>query len=397
MTRHQAGYIWRVGRSWYGRWYRDQIVDGAVVRCQHSEKLCAYSDRYRSKKDVKPLLAEKLAPVNEGRCSAESTLTVVKYVEQFFLPYAEAELKPSTVHGYKGLWRMYVKPRAADITLRDFRCVDATNILAAIHREHGLSRKSLRHCKSLLGSIFTHAKRAGVIDENPIRDAGIPRRAEKAEPTVAYSPQDVLEMLHTLTGVARAAVALMFFAGLRPGEARAAQWADYDADKRILRVKSSMWRTVLGTPKTEQSCGFVPMAQVLADTLADLPRISQFILAGPSGKPVDLHNLAARVVSPALQRCAICHEAKAEHAEAEHPFELDKSLPLWRGWYALRRGLATAATTVDSAIAAKSLLRHSNIATTNQHYIKSVPAEAIRAVDKINALFDNAGASGRPN
>ena len=71
------------------------------------------------------------------------------------------------------------------------------------------------------------------------------------------------------------------------------------------------------------------------------------------------------------------------------------SLPQWRGWYGLRRGLATTATAVDSPLAAKSLLRHSSIQTTAQHYIKSVPAEALRAVDKINALFDNG--NGQPN
>ena len=65
-NKHQSGYVWRVGKSWYGRWYRDEIENGIIVRCQHSEKLCAHSDRYRSKKDVKALLAEKLGPVNEG-------------------------------------------------------------------------------------------------------------------------------------------------------------------------------------------------------------------------------------------------------------------------------------------------------------------------------------------
>jgi hypothetical protein len=64
---------------------------------------------------------------------------------------------------------------------------------------------------------------------------------------------------------------------------------------------------------------------------------------------------------------------------------------------ALRRGLATTTTSVDSQLAAKSLLRHASIQTTAQHYIKSVPAEAVRAVDKINSLFDNTNSSSRPN
>jgi len=397
-VKHQKGYIWRVGRAWYGRWYQDEIEQGTVVRRQHAEKLCERSDCYRSKKDVQPLLDDKLRDQNEGRSVPEGTLTVAEYGQNHFLPFAARELKASTAHGYKGLWRMYLKPRLGKVTMRDFRCKDATDVLAEIHRKHGLSRKSLRHCKGLMSTIFAHAKRSGVIDGlNPLTDAGIPRAAEKSDPTHAYSAEEVLAMLNALSGVSRAAIGLMYFCGLRPGEARAARWADYDADKSILRVRSSMWRTQITTPKTEESVGVVPVAHVLAEILGELSHSSEFILAGPSGRPVDLHNLAARVVAPSLTRCAVCRNLKGDHDEAGHDFELDKSLPTWRGWYALRRGLATIATAVDSQLAAKSLLRHSSIQTTAAHYIKSVPAEALRAVDKINALFDNGSVSGRPS
>jgi len=37
--------------------------------------------------------------------------------------------------------------------------------------------------------------------------------------------------------------------------------------------------------------------------------------------------------------------------------------------------------------AAKGLLCHRNIATTQQHYIRDVPEEAVCAVEKIDALF----------
>lgn len=87
-VKHQKGQIFRAGKSWYGRWRRDELettADGSnvVVRRQHCEKLCEYSDRYRSKKDVQPLLDGKLRPLNEGRCAPESTLAVAEYGEKF--------------------------------------------------------------------------------------------------------------------------------------------------------------------------------------------------------------------------------------------------------------------------------------------------------------------------
>jgi integrase len=387
-VKHQKGQIFRTGKSWYGRWRRDELettADGSkvVVRRQHCEKLCEYGDRYRTKKDVQPLLDGKLRPLNEGRSSPESTLPVSEYGDKFFLPFAERELKPSTVYGYKGLWRMYLKPRLTKINLRDFRCVDATNLLADIHRQHGIGRATLRHCKALLSVIFVHAKRAGVLDEsNPVQDAGIPRAAEASKPTHAYTAEEVFAMLDVLQGTARTAVALIYFCALRPGEARAARWEDYDG--KTLRIRASMWRTHTTLPKTPESVAPVPIAETLRDILGESRRESGYILASPLGNPVDLHNLAARVVIPGLAVCAECRKAKKEHDTNGHEF---KDLPTWCGWYGLRRGLATLATSIDSQLAAKSLLRHSNVSTTQQFYIKSVPADAIRAVEKMDALF----------
>jgi integrase len=403
--RTQKGQIFRSGKSWYGRWRRDEpvhvedlnveererfdklrlVADGSkvIVRRQHCEQLCEFGDRYRSKKDVQPLLDAKLLRENENRDSPESTLSVADYAENHFLPYAKRELKQSTAYGYKNIFRIYLKPRLANIALRDFRCVDATRLLSDIHQNHGLGKKSLRHCKALLSTIFTHAKRGGVLDgENPAQDAGVPRAAKASVPTHAYSAEEVFAMLAVLTGVAKKAVALMYFCGLRPGEARAVRWEDYDG--KVIRVHSSMWRTHLTAPKTAESVAPVPVAEMLRDILAETRCESGFILSSPTGKPVDLHNLAYRVVVPTLALCAECRQPKKEHDDSAHEFQ---SLPKWIGWYGFRRGLATLASSVDSRMAAKSLLRHSNIATTDAFYIKSVPADAMRAVATIDALF----------
>jgi integrase len=393
--KHQEGYVWRVGRSWYGRWYRNEFEQGIRVRRQHSEKLAEYGDRYRSEKDVRPLLAEKLKPVNDDRAPAESTLTIVQYFDGHFLPYAESELKASTVHGYRGLFRMYLRPRVANVSLRDFTCGQATKLLAEIYGEHELSKKSLRHVKGLLQSIFTLAKRQDVLfGENPVKDAGYPRAAKAANKGHAYTVQEMATMLHTLNGTAKVAVAVMYFAGLRPGEARGVKWSDYDADKLILNVKRSIWRKHESGPKTEGSVAPVPVAEALRVILQEAPRASEFILATPSGKPVDLHNLARRVIVPALDICGACHKLHSTHEKADHEFKRDPLMPEWKGFYALRRGIATTLADMDNAIAAKSMLRHSNVSTTTAHYVKSIDAAAVRGISKVSALFEPL--AGRP-
>jgi hypothetical protein len=127
----QNGTIKRIGKSWYGRWREDAIVDGQIQRVQRFVKLAEFDDRYRAKADVRPLLAERLRPLNEGRTDARGTLTLALFVNEFYEPYARENFKPSTVHGYTKLWRDSLCPRVGEIRLSDFKTVDAANMLAA--------------------------------------------------------------------------------------------------------------------------------------------------------------------------------------------------------------------------------------------------------------------------
>jgi integrase len=366
---HQDGYIWKKGHAWYGRWYEDIIVDDEVLRQAKARKLAPVNDRYRNKSDVQPLLDELLKPINEGRAKPEGSMTVARYYENLFLPYVKTELKPSTVNGYRQTWRMYLSEFLQSTSMRDFRCVDSTKLLNDIYEKHQIGRMTLRHCKALLSSIFTHAKRNGVIDGmNPVIDAGIPRKAHRSKPTQAATAEQVTLMLHTLTGVSRMAVALVYFCGLRPGEARGAQWRDYDGEK--LMVRRSVWRTHSTDTKTEhggteEKAAPVPVCEPLRRILDAQRKTTGYILEGPRKKPLNLNNLAKRVIRPALAK---------------------KNIP-WAGWYTLRRGIGTLATAIDSDLAAKGWLRHSNIATTRQFYIKDLPLETQRAAKRVGELF----------
>jgi integrase len=238
----------------------------------------------------------------------ESTLPVAEFVENCYLPFVRENYKPSTSIGYDKIWKKYLAPRLRKTTLRDFRTVDAAGLLTDIHRHSGLGRTMLKHIKAFLSGVFTYAKNQGALDGvNPVRDAMIPKKAAAPEETYAATLSEVLAILDVLEKHqelrARAAVALMFFAGLRPGEARGVCWEDYDG-KRLF-VRRSRWRVWTTPPKTESSVKPVPVIEPLGGILAELREAdgnpsSGPILRGPSGSPLDLDNLAERVVKPAL-------------------------------------------------------------------------------------------------
>jgi integrase len=387
MIKTQSGTIKRIGKSWYGRWREDAIVDGKIQRVQKFVKLAEFDDRYRTKADVRPLLAERLRPLNEGRTDARSTLTLAMFVGDFYLPYGRESFKPSTIHGYTKLWRDALCPRVGEIRLRDFKTVDAANLLTTLAGK-GWGRRSLQHAKSLLSGIFTYAKNLGVLDGiNPVQGTIIPRKAAAPGETHATTPEEVLTILDVLSKAkdipeqkriqAQAAIALVFFTGLRPGEARGARWEDYDG--KTLYVKQSVWRKHTTDPKTASAAKPVPVIEPLRELLAELREADGNpengpILRGELGRPLNLEMLAKRVIRPALRN-------KANYPE-------NAELLTWHGYYAYRRGIATLANTVSrDPMAAKGLLRHSSVSTTLAHYIKDVPAVTENAMTQVEQLF----------
>lgn len=216
--------------------------------------------------------------------------------------------------------------------------------------------------------------------DNPASRALIPETATKRQDTVAATREDVGAILAHLAKkgltLERAAVALVAFTGVRPGEARGLRWEDWNRAKAQIHVTRSVWHAVEGTTKTEQSNRYVAVAkEELRPILSalwnaqDCP-ISGYILARNDGDRVNLDNMSKRTIIPALSRCAVCKQAEtAKHVD--HKFERDESLPRWHGWYSLRRFHGTRVREEAGNTETMSKALGNSKAVADKHYLKT--------------------------
>ena len=146
----------------------------------------------------------------------------------------------------------------------------------------------------------------------------IPKKAAAPAVTQATAPEEVLAILEISQKAgewkARAAIALMSFGGLRPGEGQGICWEHYDG-KRLF-ITQCIWHKFKTDPKPIDAGSPVPVIETLAEVLSDLKERDgnpsrDPILRGPSGKPMILDNLSKRVVIPALKRCTVCGEQES--------------------------------------------------------------------------------------
>ena len=189
----QRGVIKKFHGSWRLLYWDLQFRNGKRVRVRVNKKLARVCEQYPTKASVRQLADDILAPLNRKQLQAESSLMLVSdYVEDFYFPSVEHELRPSTIVSYKFLFSKL--DGKLNIELRNFRTVHAQRIL----REIPVGRITLVHIKAFLSAVFKHCKQQGVLDGvNPVTDCSVPGRPVKTKKAV-YTVDDVMRMLDDL-------------------------------------------------------------------------------------------------------------------------------------------------------------------------------------------------------
>ncbi len=358
----QRGQIKRVGKCWLLRYWEPVVENGQVTKRRVAKKLATYSDQYRTEASVRPLVEAILAPINARTARPESTDTVAHFLEHVYLPHCAETLRPSTVKGYRDMWKL-VEPHFGIMRLRDFRTSDADRVLRAVANSKARAHTTLRNVKSFLSGVFRFAKRTDAISENPVRDAVVPRGKPKGE-RPAYTLDEIAAMLKVLPEPARTVVVVAALTGLRLSELKGLRWEDFTDDETV-KIERAVWNGKVSETKTLTSKAAVPVVPYLIAALEEHKARNSgtgYVFHGATGQPLRMENIFQRDMAPAVAKAGI----------------------EWRGWHPFRYGVGTllhSLGTPDKVI--QSILRHANVSTTLGFYVKPVAKESRAAMQKL--------------
>jgi integrase len=350
--KHQQGSVWLRGSSFYVRYYGPD-------RRQKTEFLCKKDDKHHSRtcKPVRDLAAKVVARVNSGVAAASESPSVREFWDGTYLPFAEKNLRPSTVDSYKDLWDRHLKPHFDGARLGEYKSSDATEFLTAL--AGCLGRNSLNHVRSLMSGIFSHACALGKAERNPMREAKVLGRARVPGQTDHYTLEEAEDIISALADdpEAQAVMALSCFMGLRPSEIAGLKWEDCGAD--AMHIRRAFVRGQVGPTKTPESVASLPMVASVQIPLALWRENTGSPSEGwvfPNGKglPMDIREFCRRRIRVKLK-----------------PGQ-------WKGLYSGRRGAATILVGLTgSLVPAQELLRHKSLTTTAMFY-KKTTASALK-------------------
>jgi integrase len=177
--------------------------------------------------------------------------------------------KPSTVQDYRCMLDAHF---IRYFGKRDINRITPDDLVGYMRAKRELAPKTISNHLNFAHGLFAYARDHGWVNDNPVAAVKRPPQLG-ADPDIRYL--EIAELDALLRSVpddelGRIELPLYLTAaltGLRQGELIALRWRDVDWSAGVVRVRRSITRGKLGTPKSRRSSRAVPMADRVAAEL----------------------------------------------------------------------------------------------------------------------------------
>jgi len=366
-SRYQNGTLTLRGKRnkvWVARW-REDVLDagGKLLRIRRSIVLGTLAC-VPTRRQARVLLNAKLCDLNAGRRRPQSAMPFGHFIEEVWRPTILPTMKFSTQQLYPHLLRKHLLPAFGEHPLCDIRRVDIQRWVTEKMTRQNLSWQTAVHLRNLMSGTLERAVEWGYLEANPARRIKMPPMQRRRQ-VVVLTREQLAILLEVLPEPVKSLAITVAMTGLRIGEVLALRWRNLDLEKCVIRVRESVYRGNLSSPKSKTGIRDVPMGPWLQRLLSERRRSAPddaFVFASRNGTPLDAHNLLGRVLKPVCKR---------------------SGLPLI-SWHSFRHTHATLLSDLGESLkTAQAQLGHARLSTTAEIYTHVVPASQRAAVEKL--------------
>lgn len=377
--RFQAPKPERSGGWWYLRYWRDDFVDGKVIRKRIRHQLAPAETRTR---EVEKMAAEFLRPLNQGLISAGSACRFGQYVNEHFTPTMQARFAKTTWGRYQGVIDNYLIPAFGGLCLRDLTPLSLQKYFSSLATSK-LSHESRDKIRDVLSTILVSAVRFDFLVKNPAEAIHLPVDTRPKRKKSTIIPEAFNKLVQLVAEPYATMLFVAVFTGLRVSELIGLKWRCIHADS--ITVEERCCRGDWSAPKTAASAATIGVSPEVINRILRLKTLTVEIRAGlatrqcklvksdgaddlvfqsvQNGKPMNDQNILKRHIQPAARALGLSSV----------------------NWQCLRRSYAT--WLVQAGADPKSVqgqMRHSRISTTLDIYAQIVPAAQRQAVEKLS-------------
>lgn len=304
-----TGSLFLKGESWYGQWRESGRLVKRRLGPMRQPGTRTGLTKVQAERQMRRLRAEGAARPSAQRLSFEE-------LGEAYLDHLRTVrgLKPTSLSDYRSIFRQlceaFDRKQAARVGSDDFYAYIGAK------RRQGLAPKTITNHLSFASGCFSHAVKRRWLESNPLIGVERPRRGG-SDGDIRFLVREEVEVLlraipdDKLASTDRAFYLAATMAGLRQGELLALRWCDVDWPAGVIRVRRSITRGRIGTPKSRHGIRAVPLADRLARDLDRHFRQSRYrgdedlALCHPdSGRPYDASKQRKRFKA-ALKRAGL--------------------------------------------------------------------------------------------
>jgi integrase len=338
-------------RKFRNNWGVDFRFGGHRYRQTSPENSKAGAEAYEA------ILRHRLArgePIGEQ--VANQLPTFKDFSQEWYKKYALTNNKPSEQESKRTILGAYLVPFFGSKHLNEI-----TNLRVEEYKAHilkkGLAPKTINNHLTILAKCLRTAQEWVGLEVLPkIKHLRVP--PQKTDFLSVQESDGLLASINNTSAYALLLLALR--TGLRLGELRGLEWPDVDLRSRMITVRQSVVRGLIGSPKSNKK-RYIPMTNELYQVLLPLKKTEGFVFGRNDGRPA-----SADTMRTILRRA--CRKSGIREI----------------GWHTLRHTFASQMSEADVSLqSVQELLGHSDIRTTMRysHLAPSKLREAVGVLD----------------
>ena len=255
---------------------------------------------FKTRAEAEQKEAVAKADYNKGLATSnDNNMKFKDLIEQFIRLHAENYLKPSTVRGYKDHFKLHITDFIGEIKLVDITPVIINRFMEQKIKS-GLSNKTVNHLLTTLGTTFNWAINNNYMMYNPV---SIVKKLKVQQKEMEFLTEEeikkVREVAETEYPDFYPILITTIYSGMRRGEVLGLTWDCIDFDKSIIKVRKSLYKGTLSTPKTDCSIRDIQVPSKLIQVLKQYKKFAvknelNLVFTQKNGKPIDADNLMNR-------------------------------------------------------------------------------------------------------
>ena len=168
------------------------------------------------------------------------------FLHNWLTTFKVHEVCSRTMALYYDAERLHIAPALGDLPLGEVTPLKIQTFLYQLQAEKRLSQRTISLNKSVLVQMYDYAMELGLVENNPARNAKLPRQSRKIDDgdskVIPIAQREQLLKAAESDPILCPILTLLMLTGMRIGEALALQWKHVDFQNRTISIQQSLTR-----------------------------------------------------------------------------------------------------------------------------------------------------------